>query len=88
MTVINVSMAQCKTGLSWTPYTVNTRAPSQYTNALSRYGNLHYKVKTVIKLSYIYNGNTYTGKTASLQRNCPQGLLLLKWFNLNLSMDK
>ena len=41
-------------------------APSLYKDRLSRYGDFHYKDKAVVRPSYIYNGNPYTGKTASL----------------------
>ena len=36
---------------------------SQHEDSLSRYGFFHYKDKTVVTLSYLYNGNPYTGKT-------------------------
>ena len=39
---------------------------SQYKNHLSRYGDSHYKDKKVVRLSYIYNGNSYTDKMTSL----------------------
>ena len=41
-------------------------APSQYKDGLPRCGNFHYKYKTVVRPSYLYNGNSYTGKTTSL----------------------
>ena len=37
---------------------------SQYKDHLSMYGDFHYKDKMVMRLSYLYNGNTYTGKTS------------------------
>ena len=40
--------------------------PSQYKDCLSRYGDFHYKDKTVVRPSYFYNGNSYTGKKISL----------------------
>ena len=42
-------------------------ALSQYNNYLSRYGYFHYKDKK------LYNGNPYTGKTASLYWDAPCG---------------
>ena len=36
--------------------------PSQYKNGLSRYGDFHYKYKTVMKPSYRYNENSHTWK--------------------------
>ena len=30
------------------------------------YGDFHYKDKTDVRQSYLYNGNPYTGKTTSL----------------------
>ena len=35
-----------------------TRAPSRYKDVISRYGNFHYKDKTVARPSYLYTGNT------------------------------
>ena len=40
--------------------------PSKYKDDLSRYGDSHYKGKTNVRLSYLYNGNSDIGKTASL----------------------
>ena len=42
---------------------IDSCAPSEYKKGLSRYGEFHYKDKSVAKLSYLYNGNSYTGKT-------------------------
>ena len=36
-----------------------------------QYSESHYKDKTVLRSSHLYNGNPYTGKTVSLNRNCP-----------------
>ena len=38
------------------------KAPSQYKGSLSRYGDSHHKDKMVSWLSYLYKGNSYTGK--------------------------
>ena len=38
----------------------------QYQALLFRNRDSHYKDKTVVRLSYLYNGNSYTGKIASL----------------------
>ena len=42
------------------------RALFQYKDRLSSYGDFHYKDKTVVRPSYLYYGNAYTGKSASL----------------------
>ena len=46
-------------------------APSQYKDCLSRYRDFHYKDKLVVRLSYLHNGNPYTGKMASLYLDGP-----------------
>ena len=43
-----------------------TWALFQYKKRLSRYEDFHYKDKTVVRPSYLYNGNSYAGRTASL----------------------
>ena len=48
-----------------------TRAPSQYEDGLYGYGNFHYKDKTVVRPSYIYNENSYTGKNIFILRRAP-----------------
>ena len=40
-----------------------SRALFQYKDHLSRYDCIHYKDKTVMRLSYLYDRNPYTGKT-------------------------
>ena len=44
---------------------INNRPPSQYMykDGLSRNGDFNYNVKTVVRPSYLYIGNPYTGKT-------------------------
>ena len=42
--------------------------PSQYKDDLSMYGTSNYKDKTVVRQSYLYNGNSYTGQTTSLYK--------------------
>ena len=42
------------------------RVPSQYKDLISRYGYFHYKDKTVVRPSYLCNGDLYIGKTTSL----------------------
>ena len=54
-----------KAGLS------GTWAPSQYKDGLSRYGDFHYKDKTVARLFYFYDGDSYTGKTTFLYWDGP-----------------
>ena len=41
------------------------RAPSQYRDDLSRYGDFHYKEKMIVRPSFLYNGNPHTAKTSS-----------------------
>ena len=48
------------------PFDMATRAPPQYKDRLSKYEDLHYKDKRVVRPSHLYNGNFYTGKIASL----------------------
>ena len=43
-----------------------TRAPSQYKDHLSRYRDSHYEDKTVMRPSYLYKVNSYSGKIVSL----------------------
>ena len=45
---------------------VNKRAPYQYKDHLYGYRDFHYKDKTGVRPSYLYNGNSYTGKMMSL----------------------
>ena len=41
---------------------LDNKAPSQYKDRLSKYGEFHYKdTETVVRPSYLYNGNPYTG---------------------------
>ena len=42
------------------------RTPFQHKDHLSKYKDAHYKEKTVVWTSYLYNVNSYTSKTASL----------------------
>ena len=48
----------------------------------SRYRNFHYEYKMVVRLSYIYNGNSYTGKMTSLYWASTQVMSYLKILNL------
>ena len=48
------------------------RAPSQCKDGLSRYDDFHYKDKTVVRWSYLYNGNLYTDNMTSLYWYGPQ----------------
>ena len=49
-----------------------TRALTQYNDCLSRYRESHYKDRTVLRPSYLYNRNPYSCKTASLWWIRPQ----------------
>ena len=60
-----------------TVWVINTRAPSQYKDGLSRYGNSHYKDKTVKRPTYLYNWNLHTGNMTSLCCNGPQRHILI-----------
>ena len=58
-------------------------APSQYKDGQSRYGNSHCKDKAVVRPFHLYNGNPYTGKTASLfwdgsQESCWHSIIVLQ----------
>ena len=53
------------------------RAPSQYKGPLSWYRDSHYKDETVIRPSYLYDGNLYSGKTVPLYWNGPMPLSIL-----------
>ena len=63
-----------------------TWALSQYKNGLSRYGVFRYKDKTVMRASYLYNGNSYTGKTTSLYWD--RALIPLHKNNIFMWVDK
>ena len=56
--------------VAW-PLLGSTWAPSQYKRRFSRYGNFHYEEKTVVRPSYLYNGNRYAGKMMLLYQNGP-----------------
>ena len=43
----------------------------QYKNHFSRYRDLRYKAKMVMRSSYLYDRKLYNDKTASLYWNCP-----------------
>ena len=49
-----------------------SRAPPQYEDCLSRYGNFHYKDTTAMRQSDPYKWNSFTGKTASLYWDGPR----------------
>ena len=50
---------------------IHFRAPSQYKDDLFGYGILHCKDNTVEIPSYLYNGNSFTGKTVYLYWDGP-----------------
>ena len=43
------------------------------------YVDFHYKNKTVIEPSYIYNDNSYTDKSVSLYRDGPLGAIQISY---------
>ena len=47
---------------------------SQYKDGFSGYENCQYKHKTVVRRSYLSNGDPYTGKTTSLYADGPQAI--------------
>ena len=47
-------------------------ACAPYKDGLSRYEDFHYKDETVVRPSYLYNGNSYTGKTTPLYWDGPR----------------
>ena len=54
-----------------------SQIPFQYQGLFSWYGNSHYEYMTVVKQSYLYNENYYTGKEAFFfNQNSPQVLAL------------
>ena len=55
--------------MGW-PLNVPSGTLSQYKDRLYKYGS-HIKDKTVAKPTYLYNGDPYTGKTASLYWDGP-----------------
>ena len=59
------------------------QGPSQYKDVLSEYGDFHYKDKMVSQPSYLYNGNSFTGKT-SLYWDGPQKRYTSWWVYSNL----
>ena len=67
----------------------STRALSQYKDHLSRYGKLYYKDKTVVRPSYLYYGNSYTGRMIFILKRAtdPQVLQLL-WWAFNIAKHK
>ena len=52
--------------------TQTTRAPSQYKDGPSRYGYFYYKDDTVVRPSYRYNENPFSGETPSVNGAGPR----------------
>ena len=57
---------QCATATNWFP-----RVNGARDNEIWLYRDSHYKSETVVKLSCVYNGNSYAGKMSSLYSNSP-----------------
>ena len=55
------------------PMHICVARPQWVKDCLSRYGNFHYKDKMVVKPSYLYNGNSYTGGLTHLYWDRPLG---------------
>ena len=49
-----------------------SRARCNKKTVFSKYGDFHYKDKTAVRQPYLYNGNSPTGKKASLYWDGPQ----------------
>ena len=60
------------------------RTPFQHKDLLSRFRDYHFKDKTVVRLSYLYNGNSYACEIASLCWNCQKTLAVWEMFFLIL----
>ena len=67
-------VAQCR-------HSKATGAVSQCKDRLFIYGDFYYKDKTVMRPSYLYNGNPYTGKTAYLYWDNPQDICELNYLH-------
>ena len=57
-----------------------------YIDRLSKYMDSYYTDETVVRPSYLYNGNPYTGKMTSLHWDCTRGSILL-WLRMVLAND-
>ena len=55
----------------------STKKSFQYKNRLFGYGYFQYKNNTVVRPSYLYNGNAYAGRKASLYWDGPQMACIL-----------
>ena len=55
-----------KTDHLWSACWLITRALCQYKECLSMYGDFHYKYKTLMILSFLYNGDFYAARTTSV----------------------
>ena len=80
----------CGNNLVVTPHTVGfeekTSVLSQYNDHLPSYGDFHSKDEMIVRPSYLYDGNLYTGETASLYWVEPlHGSLLNKWICNNIT---
>ena len=66
-----------------------SRAPSQCKDVLSGHGDFHYEYRTVVRPSYLYNGNPYTDKTTSsywdpvIYMMHADPLSIVLWLNVN-----
>ena len=67
---------------------VATRGPSQYKDSLSRYGDFHYKYRTVSRPSFLYNGNPHTWKNCLyIQLRQGPGANQINWWALHRSQN-
>ena len=75
---LTVSCSPCCRLINWLKFSQVSGTSSQYKDYLSRYGGSHFEEKTVVRPSFLYDENSYTGKTASLYID---GLLLAFTWN-------
>ena len=85
--VVNRMACILKKKHSRAPTSTTANAQFQYLNHISRNMDYHYEAKTVTRLSYFHNGNSNTGKMASLYWNVPQGPALLTHRKWSISMQ-
>ena len=63
--------------MAWLP---KPWALSHYKDHLSSYGDFHHKDKTVVRWSFLYNGNPHTDKTAYGPGHGSAAVLIVTWF--------
>ena len=61
--------------------------PVSIEKCLTRYSDSHYKDQTVIRPSYLYNGNLYAGKTASLYQDNRLTVVMMSTFSALAALE-